>query len=369
MNPNTLALASQNAPMSLSELQTIGRIFHAAKYFQDVQSEAQAIVKILAGQEMGFKSFESMTGIHIIKGKPAVGSHLIASRIKGSGKYDFRIKKHDATVCEIEFFEFTAGGKESLGIETFTIEMARKAGTQNLDKFAKNMLFARCISNGQKFHCPDVFGCPVYTPEELGAVVNEEGDVLSLPAEPKRAALPTPTWTEVPADSELSDIELRNWRIWLRENEPENPRYSEICAEFEKRKAARGTKAPAPKPPTFGDAVSEKVEAAKAENTPEELAVFDAPETIETGAVEGEVSEPVELLSDAQRRAIFAIGGRVFGKTEADAQIKEMVSKTFQKTGVSELSKHEATTLIDTLKARFDEQTPSAEAPNDPFAK
>jgi len=42
------------------------------------------------------------------------------------------------------------------------------------------MLFARAISNGAKWFCPDIFGGPVYTPDELGAEVDEEGDIIDV---------------------------------------------------------------------------------------------------------------------------------------------------------------------------------------------
>jgi hypothetical protein len=46
------------------------------------------------------------------------------------------------------------------------------------------MLFARALSNGAKWFCPDIFGGgPIYTPDELGAVIDgETGQVLG-PAE------------------------------------------------------------------------------------------------------------------------------------------------------------------------------------------
>jgi len=43
-----------------------------------------------------------------------------------------------------------------------------------MDKFPKNMLFARAMSNGIKWFTPDVFAGPVYTPEELGSAVITE---------------------------------------------------------------------------------------------------------------------------------------------------------------------------------------------------
>ena len=60
------------------------------------------------------------------------------------------------------------------------------------------MLFARCISNGIKWFCPDVFSGSVYTPEELGATVNEEGDVIDVTTTPRTQAPQPATPPEEP---------------------------------------------------------------------------------------------------------------------------------------------------------------------------
>ncbi len=156
------------------DLFEIGRVLAKSGFFDDAKSEAQAIVKVLAGQELGFGPIASMTGIHVIKGKVSIGANLIAARIKGSGKYTYRIREHSNTICAIEFFE----GNESLGISTFTAADAAKMETKNMSKFPRNMLFARAMSNGARWYCPDVFGGPIYTPDELGATVNDEGEVI-----------------------------------------------------------------------------------------------------------------------------------------------------------------------------------------------
>jgi len=159
----------------------LGDVLAKSGFFEDSRQAAQAVVKVLAGREIGVGPIASMTGIHIIKGKPAIGANLIASAIKRSGRYNYRIRKHDNTICEIEFFEMADHKWESVGVSTFSIEDARKAGTQNLDKFSRNMLFARAISNGARWYTPDIFGgTPVYTPEEMGAVVDGDGDVIDV---------------------------------------------------------------------------------------------------------------------------------------------------------------------------------------------
>lgn len=165
---------------SLTEIMSIGKAFAESGMFTDVKTAAQAIVKIQAGAEIGLPPFASMTGIHIISGKPTLGAGLIASSIKGSGKYDYRVKEQTEKICSVEFFEVSGKNRESIGTSTFTIEDAKKAGTKNLDKFPKNMLFARAISNGVKWFCPDVFAGPVYVPEEMEAVQTVDAEAQDV---------------------------------------------------------------------------------------------------------------------------------------------------------------------------------------------
>lgn len=149
--------------MPVNDIMIMAKTFAESGMFTDAKAMGQAFVKIQAGQEIGIPPFAAMSGIHIIQGKPTLGAGLIASAVKGSGKYDYKVKEMNEKICSIDFLQ----GTENIGNSTFTIEDAKKAGTKNIDKFPKNMLFARAISNGVKWFCPDVFAGPVYVPEEM----------------------------------------------------------------------------------------------------------------------------------------------------------------------------------------------------------
>jgi hypothetical protein len=149
--------------MPVNDIVTMAKTFAESGMFTDSKQMAQAFVKIQAGQEMGIGAFASMTGINIIMGKPTISAGLIASAVKGSGKYNYKVVEMNDKLCSLDFYE----GKELIGNSTFTIEDAKKQATKNLDKFPKNMLFARAISNGQKWFCPDIFQISVYVPEEM----------------------------------------------------------------------------------------------------------------------------------------------------------------------------------------------------------
>jgi hypothetical protein len=156
--------------MPVNDIMIMAKTFAESGMFTDAKQMGQAFVKIQAGQEIGIPPFAAMSGIHIIQGKPTIGAGLIASTVKGSGKYDYKVVKLDDTICSLDFYQ----GLNNIGNSTFTIQDAKKALTKNIDKFPKNMLFARAISNGVKWFCPDVFSGPVYTPEEMESVTTTE---------------------------------------------------------------------------------------------------------------------------------------------------------------------------------------------------
>jgi len=144
-------------------------------YFQDVKSEAQAIVKVMAGQELGLPAFASMSGIHIIQGKPVLGSNVIATLVKNDPRYDYRIVKSDNDACVLDWYE----DGHKVGQAGFTFKEAQNAGLTGKDnwkKWTSDMLFARAISRGARRFAPGIFGgAPVYTPDEMGMDTDEEG--------------------------------------------------------------------------------------------------------------------------------------------------------------------------------------------------
>ena len=180
---------------TMDDLARLGNMLAQSGYFTDAREAAQAGVKVLAGLEMGIGAFAAMSGIHIIEGKPSVGAGLMAAAVKRHPKYDYRVKRHDAEACVVTFYE----DGEVVGESSFTIEDAKQAGVAFKSrqgyptpwaKNPRNMLFARALSNGVRWYCPDVFDVSTYTPEELGADTDDEGNVIDVtPAPAPRASV------------------------------------------------------------------------------------------------------------------------------------------------------------------------------------
>lgn len=178
---------------SADDLQRLARLFAASGLFGRSGDPnalmAECAIKILAGMEAGFGPFASAAGVSVINGKPGFGANLLAQAIKRHPVYDYRVLEKTDQVCRIKFL----AGREELGLEVFSIEMAHRAGL-TADKsdrrgispwkaYPEAMLFARCLSAGMRTHCPDALGgATAYTPEELGASgeIDQNGAVVAV---------------------------------------------------------------------------------------------------------------------------------------------------------------------------------------------
>lgn len=164
------AMAAQyGTGLSIAQVKWAGEVFFKSGMFADTSDMSQAMVKIMAGQELGLAPFAAMNGINIIKGRPSMSANLIASAVKKHPKYDYRVLVNSDVHCEIEWYEVIDGKREKVGKNAFTNEMAKNAGLHgdNWNKYPAAMLFARAISAGYKMYAPDVFMVSVYTEDEI----------------------------------------------------------------------------------------------------------------------------------------------------------------------------------------------------------
>src|SRR5215831_8093311 len=76
---------------------TLGRVLAQSGYFQDAKEEAQAVVKVLYGAELGIGPVSAMMSIDIIKGKPTLKPNAMAAVIRRSRVYDYRIIERSDT--------------------------------------------------------------------------------------------------------------------------------------------------------------------------------------------------------------------------------------------------------------------------------
>jgi hypothetical protein len=152
--------------------------FAGSGFFKDAADMSKAVVKIVAGEELGIGPMAAMTGIHIIDGKPSLSANLLAVQVKRSGRYDYRVLEEDPEHIKLAWF----ANEEEIGTSEFTVAQAKQAnllGKDNWKHYLPDMLFSRALTRGVRRFCPEVTaGAPAYTPEELGAEVDAQGDMV-----------------------------------------------------------------------------------------------------------------------------------------------------------------------------------------------
>lgn len=162
---------------SVSDRRSLAADFARSNYFQDAKEAAQAIVKIQAGYELGFGPVYSMTHIYIVKGKVMVSAEALGAKVKGSGRYDYTVKRLDDDEC---ILLFTDNGKEAY-TSKFTKEDAKRADLVRQDsgwlKWPRAMLMSKALSQGARIVCPHVIA-GVYTPADFAVETTEQGEPL-----------------------------------------------------------------------------------------------------------------------------------------------------------------------------------------------
>ena len=160
----------KNGGMTLQDTLTLGEVLYKSRFFSDVQSAAQAVAKILAGRELGLGPMVSLSKVFVVGGKIAIQAEVMADMIKRGNKYSYHVVDLTNEKCSIDFYE----GNKKIGNSVFSIEDARKADVfkgVNWQKYPRNMLFARALSNGARWYCPDAIH-GAYTPEEMGIEID-----------------------------------------------------------------------------------------------------------------------------------------------------------------------------------------------------
>lgn len=151
-----------------------------------IKSVEQAVAIILKGREIGVPPMQALSHIHVINGKPTLSAELMLAQIL---KYHPRTKisypERSGERCTIKV------QRDGSDPSTFTFSMhdAELAGvTKNStwQKYPRAMLHARCVSEMARSLFPDAIAGVSYCPEEMGANVDENGEVIDVPTNEKK---------------------------------------------------------------------------------------------------------------------------------------------------------------------------------------
>jgi hypothetical protein len=186
--PRALALLDVPQMLGFAELAVTAGIIGRGQ--ERKEAAAMACMAIAAGAELGLGPMASLRHILVIKGRPAMSAQLIAQRIRGSGRYDYRVRIHTDEASEIELYD---RGKIA-GVVRWDLERVRRAGLggEGWARYTRAMLFARAISEAARTFCPDVLGSADLSQEEAHELPAEtrsfEGELSEAPEAPAPSA-------------------------------------------------------------------------------------------------------------------------------------------------------------------------------------
>jgi hypothetical protein len=182
---------------------------------QFVGKPANVLYAIEYGRTLGIAPVAAITGIHVIEGKPSASSGLIGGLVRQAG-HKLRVTSDGATTATAQIIR--SDDPDFVYEATWTLERAviarlceikdgkpwardRNGKPTAWEKYPAAMLKARAITEVARDACEDVLFGLHYTPEELGAIVNQDGEPIEAsvtqlrrvePGEPDQWATPAP---------------------------------------------------------------------------------------------------------------------------------------------------------------------------------
>lgn len=153
-----------------------------------IKTAEQAIAIILTGRELGIGTMAALNTINVIQGKPTVSPQLMLALIERSGELDdIQIEPHNGNAirCTMKRKGRSPHTEYFGDAEATAMQLNSK---DNYKKQAQTMYRWRAVAACARVVFPDVI-LGLYSPDEMGADVNEDGELLP-PVKPNVLQIP-----------------------------------------------------------------------------------------------------------------------------------------------------------------------------------
>lgn len=175
----TSALALPDMIGSFDDLMRFAELLVKSKMIPaTVGTKEAAAAIILKGRELGMPMMESFSQINVIQGKPTISPQCMIALARRTGELEYLTIKHNAENTATTVFVKRKGEPEHP--TTFSDEDAIAMGLFSKDNWRKQkavMRQWRAVSANFRVTFADKIG-GMYPPEELGADVDEDGEVI-----------------------------------------------------------------------------------------------------------------------------------------------------------------------------------------------
>jgi hypothetical protein len=139
------------------------------------QQPANLLYALEYAESLGLHPMAAITGIHVIEGKPSASAALISALVRRAG-HKLRVRGNDeeavAQIVRADDPDFTFEVRWTMA----RAEQAGLARKQVWKNYPAAMLKARAITEVARDACEEALSGMHYTPEELGANVDADGE-------------------------------------------------------------------------------------------------------------------------------------------------------------------------------------------------
>ncbi|MFE9391630.1 hypothetical protein [Streptomyces sp. NPDC006784] len=153
------------------------------------QQPANLLYALEFADSLDLHPMAAITGVHVIEGKPSASSSLISALVRRAG-HKLRVRGDDTkAVAQI----IRSDDPDFVFECTWTMDRAQQAGLtgkQTWKKYPAAMLKARAITEVAREACEEALSGMHYTPEELGAQVDAEGNPMDAEVQQLRSVKP-----------------------------------------------------------------------------------------------------------------------------------------------------------------------------------
>ncbi len=230
-----ITLREPQALANLGEIQVFADTCFKSGLFPDCKSPIEAVMKIVAGRELGLPGLMSLQKLYIVNGKMGMAGEVAIVLLQRAGykivhKYDNR---DNPTACEVTL---THPQGNSFAWR-FTIADAKRAGLVKpggaWEKYPQDLLYYRALMSAARKFAPEALGGIGYTPEELQSI---NGEARKVTGEATEGIEPSPATNplvdaakqhgaiEIPKIPKLNQKYGVNMEFcWLHDNETWRP--------------------------------------------------------------------------------------------------------------------------------------------------
>jgi hypothetical protein len=229
-------------PKSLSEAKELAQTLAAARSIPEVlqKSPADVLAIVLAGAELGLAPMQSIRGIRLIKGQPALSADAMGALVKARRDVCQYLLLVESTPQRAVYRTQRVGDPQPTEL-TYTLEDAQRAGLtggDNWRRYPAAMLRARCLSAICRAVYPDLL-LGVYDPEELSVVEQprpaQPAEVVDAVVQAATAAAvstpapqPSPPQVTQPLPPQPAPVEQPTQAPLASPPKTDNPHYAEL---------------------------------------------------------------------------------------------------------------------------------------------